>query len=97
MLAFLYILLSLRELKAVLSDPVLSGLHLKLVAGVALSYLPPFYKCLGVYDMGLYVCCHVLFVCFLYQQLSPLFLELFSFGGKPAWTYTRKEAFVSVL
>lgn len=56
MLAFLYILLSLRELKAVLSDPVLSGLHLKLVAGVALSYLPPFYKCLGVYDMGLYVC-----------------------------------------
>ena len=41
----------------------LVDLHLKLVAVVALSYLPPFYKCLGIYDMGLYVCCHVLFVC----------------------------------
>ena len=76
----------------------LVDLHLKLVAVVALSYLPPFYKCLSIYDMGLYVRCHVLFVClFSVSTTVTLFLELFSFNGKPAWTYTRKEAFVSGL
>lgn len=74
-------------------------LLLKLVAVEAVSCLPPFYKCLGIYDMGLYVCCHVFLSFFFFPvstTVTPALGALaFSLGGKPAWTYTRKEAFVS--